>query len=97
MKNNFKSSYGDLNCPLCSDNNPKHLDDQHHLLHCIKLGGSGQATADGSCCGYKDIFGDNVEKMAVIIDLLDKAMETRQTQLDEQEQGSRSQTSPSDG
>ena len=83
VKNNMKSAHSDLNCPLCDKTGLQHLDDQHNLLHCRELVKTSLATVDGKCCPYEDIFSENVQKMSIAVDLLDKSMELRETLLKE--------------
>ena len=79
VKNNYKSSHGDLNCPVCSqtDENIKFLDDQHHLNHCVKLVNEAPVTSDGQCCQYQEIFGENFEVMSKVVERLDLYFEKR--------------------
>ena len=78
VKNNRKTSNSDLNCPLHSSSNEDYLDDQHHLLHCSELVDHPAPTSDdGKCCSYQDIFGNDLPKMVLAINLLDKSMKIR--------------------
>ena len=81
VNNNFKQSHADLNCPLCSgeeNNGIKFLDDQHHLLHCVKLVGATPAVPGEKCCSYRDIFSGNIDAMSAAADMLDRSLTKRE-------------------
>lgn len=84
VKNNFRHSHADLNCPLCSgeeNNGIKFLDDQHHLLHCVKLVDATPAVPGEKCCNYRDIFSDNIDAMSAVADIIERSLTKREELL----------------
>ena len=93
VSDNYRQTYADLNCPLCSQGNgeeasvvdtQKFIDDQHHLLHCIKLVGSPPANIGERCCEYKDLFSSDVNKMSLVANRLEASLNKREEILDKQ-------------
>ena len=84
VSNNYRQSNADLNCPVCSASEidePKYLDDQHHLLHCAKLVDTPPVANNGNCCKYEDIFSNNIDAMGAVADELEKSLNKRDTIL----------------
>ena len=93
VSDNYRQTYADLNCPLCSQGNgeeasvvdtQKFIDEQHHLLHCIKLVGSPPANIGERCCEYKDLFSNDVNKMLLVANRLEASLNKREEILDKQ-------------
>ena len=81
VSNNYRQANADLNCPLCSPgcvNGLKHLND---LLHCVKLVDTTSNTDAESFCNYEDIFSNDVQKMAVVAEVLKKVIHKREDLL----------------
>ena len=61
-------------CPLGCDS----LDNQEHLVACDVVKMNNYDVMSDTECHYEDLFGDNVEKIKRVVNLLDKAMRTRE-------------------
>ena len=59
---NFSHLYVDLNCPLCKSL----IDTQEHLLSCSTLKNEVTELKLNVKNSYKNIFGNNIEKMNVV-------------------------------
>ena len=73
VRDNFKKGSPFLSCPL-GDNK---LDDQQHLLNCVKL----QPTIN-SDLNYYDIFSNDIDKMSTTINILKQKFEKREQLLE---------------
>ena len=70
LKCNFKAKYANLDCELCF----QHSDNAEGLLICEKIR---ELVEDIQEYKYKDLFGDDIAKMANVAKLLDKAFSKR--------------------
>ena len=70
------ANFGDkmTSCPLGCDS----LDNQEHLVACDVVKMNNYDVMSDTECHYEDLFGDNVDKIKRVVNLLDKAMRTRE-------------------
>ena len=73
------SNFGNktTSCPLGCDS----PDNQEHLVACDVVKMNNYDVMSDTECHYEDLFGDNVEKIKRVVNLLDKAMRTREILL----------------
>ena len=73
------SNFGDktTSCPLGCDS----LDNQEHLVACDVVKMNNYDVMTDTEYYYEDLFGDNVDKIKRAVDLLDKAVRTREILL----------------
>ena len=71
VKNNYKNSYHNLQCPLCE----QHLDTQEHLLFCEKIHQSPPVVS------YNDLFADDCGRMKQTFDVLKYSLHIREELL----------------
>ena len=76
LKNNFCTKYADLSCPLCF----KHIDKDEALLTCETI--LSEKTTPKIDFIYKELFGEEIQKVFSIGKLLDEAWTIRNLKLD---------------
>ena len=77
VRNNYKSGYNNLHCPLCGRN----LDTQEHLLVCDEI----HTCPPG--VSYNDIFSDDCERIRQTFVVLKKSLHIREEILQAAEAG----------
>ena len=79
VKGNYRHSHSDLDCPLCLVSE----DHSEHLLLCAKIKEKCMDVRENRSVEYMDIYSTSIDKMVAAVDLLDAAMKTRESLLDQ--------------
>ena len=82
VKMNFKKSYANFDCSLCSVNGVLHSDSQQNLLNCSALLKSSTILATNTTIKYEHLFSKNIDQVIDAIKLLKIALKTRESLLE---------------